>query len=85
MTCGNDKTNTCGKEWSHPMEITISGDFIKLDAFLKLTGEVESGGQAKLLCQNGEVSVNGERCLQRGRKLHRGDTVTLFAKTFTVA
>ena len=55
----------------------ISTDFIRLDAFLKLAGAVPTGGQAKACIQEGMVQVNGEPCLQRGKKLRPGDTVRL--------
>lgn len=55
---------------------TIVTEFIRLDAFLKLTGIAETGGQAKALIQGGAVTVNGEICLQRGKKLRPGDRVT---------
>ena len=55
----------------------ITTEFIKLDAFLKLTGAAPTGGQAKEWIQNGEVSVGGEVCTQRGRKLRPGDVVTI--------
>lgn len=55
--------------------IDISTPFIRLDALLKLAGAAETGGHAKLLIQNGQVTVNGETCLQRGRKIRPGDTV----------
>jgi ribosome-associated protein len=48
---------------------------IKLDQFLKLAQIVESGGQAKVLIQSGQVKVNNEVETRRGRKLHPGDTV----------
>ena len=54
--------------------IEISTEFIRLDALLKLTGLVDTGGQAKFVIQNGEVSVNGETCTMRGKKLRSGDT-----------
>lgn len=53
----------------------IQTDFIKLDAFLKLCDAVQTGGHAKLVVQEGAVRVNGEVCLQRGRKLRPGDSV----------
>jgi len=56
-------------------KIQISTEFIKLDAFLKFSAVAESGGEAKLLIQNGEVSVNGEKCTQRGKKIYPGDIV----------
>ncbi len=56
-------------------EIYITTEFIKLDAFLKFCGAVGTGGEAKHRIMNGEVSVGGERCTQRGKKLRAGDTV----------
>ena len=56
-------------------EIEIYSDFIKLDAFLKFCGAVGTGGEAKLRIADGEVTVNGEKCVQRGKKLRDGDTV----------
>jgi len=57
---------------------------IKLDSFMKWQNLVETGGQAKLLIQNGEVRVNGKIETRRGRKLLNGDTVTFRGKTLTV-
>ena len=59
------------------IEVTITSDFIKLDSFLKLSGAVSTGGEAKVLVQQGAVYVNGEACMQRGKKLHGGDTVKI--------
>lgn len=53
----------------------ISTDFIRLDAFLKLCDAVQSGGHAKIVIQDGEIKLNGEVCVQRGKKLHVGDKV----------
>ena len=50
---------------------------IKLDSFLKLAGAAQTGGQAKLLVQNGLVQVNGQLETRRGRKLKTGDVVTV--------
>ncbi|PZO60258.1 MAG: RNA-binding protein [Phormidesmis priestleyi] len=52
-------------------------EFIKLDQFLKVTDVARSGGDAKLLIRSGEVSVNGEMELRRGRKLYDQDVVTI--------
>lgn len=65
--------------------ILIHTEFIKLDSLLKLAGLVETGGEAKVLIQAGQVQVNGEVCQMRGKKLHPGDTVTLDGRTVTVA
>lgn len=53
--------------------IKIESDFIRLQDLLKLGGAVETGGQAKLVIQNGEVRVNGEICTMRGKKMRSGD------------
>ena len=65
--------------------ILIHTEFIKLDALLKLAGMVETGGEAKVLIQEGEVSVNGEVCLQRGRKIRPGDVVSFQGGQYTVS
>lgn len=59
------------------MNINITTEFIKLDALLKFSGLADTGGEAKLLIQNGEVSVNGEICTMRGKKIRSGDKVAV--------
>ena len=56
-------------------EITIRDEFIKLGQAMKLAGLVESGVDAKIVIQNGEVKVNGEVETRRGKKLHEGDII----------
>lgn len=56
--------------------VSIQTEFIKLDALLKLANLVGSGGEAKILIQEGEVSVNGDVCTMRGKKLRPGDLVS---------
>ena len=65
-------------------KIRINTEFIKLDALLKFAGLCETGGEAKLLIQQGQVQVNGEVCTMRGKKLRGGDTVTLAGRTVAV-
>lgn len=65
-------------------EIQIQSEFIKLDALLKFTNLVSSGGEAKIRISEGEVLVNGEPCLMRGKKLRPGDTVTLDGETVKI-
>ena len=65
-------------------KILIHTEFIKLDSLLKLAGMVETGGEAKLLIQGGQVQVNGEVCAMRGKKLRAGDTVTLDGRTVAI-
>ena len=62
----------------------IHNEYIKIDSLLKLAGLVETGGEAKLLIQDGQVLVNGEVCAMRGKKLRAGDTVTLEGRTVSI-
>ncbi|MCD8356184.1 MAG: RNA-binding S4 domain-containing protein [Clostridia bacterium] len=58
-------------------EIEITTEYIKADAFLKFTGVCATGGQAKWMIEDAQVTVNGAVCTQRGKKLHKGDTVAI--------
>ncbi len=53
--------------------VVIGTEFIKLESAMKLANTVPSGGSAKLEIQEGNVSVNGEVCTMRGKKLYPGD------------
>ncbi|HET7378099.1 MAG TPA: RNA-binding S4 domain-containing protein [Anaerolineae bacterium] len=59
-------------------------NYIKLDSFMKWQNLVDTGGQAKIVIQNGEVKVNGQNETRRGRKLIDGDKVTYNGKTIVV-
>ena len=58
-------------------EIEITTEYIKADAFLKFAGVFASCGQAKWMIEEAQVSVNGEVCTQRGKKLYRSDIVSI--------
>ena len=60
------------------IEISIreEDEFIKLGQALKKAGLVGSGVDAKMVIQDGLVSVNGEVEVQRGKKLHGGEIVS---------
>lgn len=60
---------------SAPIEIPTHGEGIRLGQFLQLAGLVDSGGEAKELIRAGEVLVNDEVDLRRGRQLQVGDVV----------
>lgn len=64
--------------------VSITTEFIKLDALLKYAALVGSGGEAKIRIQEGEVLVNGAVCTMRGKKIRPGDVVTLGDETVTV-
>ena len=58
------------------VEIKLREEFIKLGQALKAAGLVGSGVEAKIVIQDGEVTVNGEVCTERGKKLHDGDVAS---------
>ena len=64
--------------------IDIKGDFIKLDALMKYAALVGSGGEAKTAISDGLISVNGEICTQRGKKIRPGDVVSFCGQDLTV-
>lgn len=66
------------------IKLNQNEEFIRLDNVLKLGGCVETGGQAKIVIQNGEVRVNGEICKMRGKKLRIGDIAEFEGSTFEV-
>ncbi len=55
-------------------KFVLKGEYIRLDDLLKNASVVNTGGHAKIVIQNGEVKVNGEVCLMRGKKLRDGDS-----------
>lgn len=57
-------------------KLELKDEFIRLGQALKATGLVDSGAQAKTVITQGQVRVNGEVDLRRGRKLYDGDVVS---------
>ena len=64
--------------------ITITTEFIKLQDLMKLANMTGTGGEAKLLIQDGQVLVDHEPCLQRGRKIRPGNIVTFQNQNYSV-
>ena len=65
-------------------KIEITTEFIKLDSFLKFSGEVSMGSEAKMLILDELVKVNNEICTQRGKKLYKGDIVEFNGESYEV-
>jgi len=65
------------------MNIIVKTEFIKLDSFLKWAGAVSLGSEAKAYILDGQVKVNGEVELRRGKKIYPGDTVEFNGETYT--
>lgn len=64
--------------------IHIETGYIKLQDLLKFAAAVSTGGEAKILIQEGDVTVNGEVCTMRGKKIRPGDDVALRDEHYTV-
>ena len=64
--------------------IEITTEYIKLQDLLKLAGLTYTGGEAKVMVQEGLVKVNGEVFTLRGKKIRPGDRVEFEGKTLEV-
>ena len=64
--------------------IEITTEYIKLQDLLKFAAAVQTGGEAKMVIQEGEVTVNGEVCAMRGRKIRPGDDVCFDGQHYAV-
>ena len=64
--------------------VTIGTEFIKLESAMKLANVMSSGGTAKLVIQDGMVTVNGEVCTMRGKKLYPGDKFSYEGLTYLI-
>lgn len=75
---------TVQKKRPEEIPVVIGTEFIKLEAALKFSDAVPSGGLAKTVIQEGEVKVNGEVCTMRGKKLYPGDRVEYMGVTYLI-
>ncbi|HTX09156.1 MAG TPA: RNA-binding S4 domain-containing protein [Solirubrobacteraceae bacterium] len=64
--------------------IEIAGSMIRLGQLLKLAGAASGGADAKALIAGGQVTVNGQPELRRGRQLHPGDVVRVGTDVLSV-
>ena len=64
--------------------IKIDTEFIKLGQLLKMAGLVESGAHAKIMIVNGEIKLNGNIEMQRGKKVYKGDVVEAEGHSYRV-
>ena len=64
--------------------VAISTEYIKLESAMKLANIVPTGGSAKAEIQEGYVSVNGETCTMRGKKLYPGDKFSFDGDTYVI-
>ena len=76
------KVNVKKKE--NNISVVIHTEFIKLQDAMKYANIVYSGGEAKQLILDGMVSVNGEICTMRGKKLYPGDSFAFDGQTYLI-
>ncbi len=65
--------------------IVIHTEYITLAQFLKYCGAVQTGGEASDAVRAGDVTVDGEVCYMRGKKLRGGEVVGIDGETYQVA
>ena len=63
------------KKKDNAQPVCIGTEFIKLEAALKFSNAVSTGGEAKVVILEENVKVNGEVCTMRGKKLYPGDKI----------
>ena len=69
---------------TNDIPVVITSEFIKLESAMKLANIVPTGGSAKAEIQEGFVTVNGEVCTMRGKKLYDGDKFAFDGESFVI-
>ena len=64
--------------------VVIKTEYIKLSQFIKYVGIVNTGGEAKLLLNDANITVNGEKENRPGRKLYSKDVVVINGRKFEI-
>ena len=72
------------KNENSEIPVVIGTEYIKLESALKLANAVSTGGEAKVLIQEGQAKVNGEVCLMRGKKLYPGDRFEFMGQIYLI-
>ena len=72
------------KKKDNAIPVAITTEYIKLQDAMKLANATETGGEAKLMIQEGQILVNGEICQMRGKKLRPGDRFVCGSQTYQI-
>lgn len=65
-------------------EFKLNSEYIELVKLLKMFGIAETGGQAKIIVENGEVFLNGIQEFRKRAKLRPGDKVEVFREKISI-
>jgi len=65
-------------------EFILSTEYIELVKLLKLLRIAESGGQAKIMIEEGEVFLNGNREFRKRAKLRPGDKIEVLGEKILI-
>ena len=65
-------------------EIIITREPVELFKILKFENIASSGGEAKLMIENGEVLLNGELETQKRKKILNGDVIEIFGDQYKI-
>ena len=66
------------------VKIRVDEEYITLNVLLKITGLIQTGGEAKWYLNENDVYVNGEKENRRGRKLYREDVIKANKDEFVI-
>lgn len=64
--------------------VFISSEYITLGQFLKFTGIINNGSEAKIAVLELKISINGASECRRGRKIYPNDVVKIEKSSFLV-
>ena len=73
------------KKKDNSIPLTITTEYIKLQDAMKYANIVYSGGEAKQMILDGAVTVNGEVCTMRGKKLRPGDKFEFMGQVYLIS
>lgn len=65
-------------------EFKLSSEYIELVKLLKLLRIAETGGHAKIIVENGEVTLNGNQEFRKRAKLRAGDIIEVFGDEIAI-
>lgn len=69
---------------NQPNEVPLRDESIRLGQLLKLANVVQDGSMARMVIENGEVTVDGQLITRRGVQVRPGSVVTYGEHTIRV-